>query len=542
MRAWQLLMIKLTAGISIATCLGVVSALVAFGIRFLGFRGLANDHYMHLAWAQQVLLGEVPGRDFIEPGMPLAIAVSAIGQVVWHGPLGEAVLSIAMLAAAAGITATLVALLSRSALAGLAAALLQIALFPRLYSYPKVLVPTVALLILLAYTRRPTRRTLAVLSLWTVIAFLLRHDLGLVAGVATTLGVLLTHDRDWPKALRAAGTFIVFGLVFVAPYLILVQATEGLAEHVRAGIEFGKSDAHQLLSLAVPFSYDATALLFWAIHLTLAAGALVLALRWRETGRVAPAIAAALALLFLYRLYVLRHPLVARLPDLAAVLTIPAVWVSVEYGRLAWQAAARPVQAVLLGATSVVLATTVVAGTVTMRNLGDDLRWTNVAHGLSGMLDRANEVSDDGAVTFWPRYWPAGELPEVVRYLAACTAPSDRILITWPAPEFYIHAGRGFAAGHVWFVAPKGFVSRQDQALMLQRLQAQSVPIALVNETRYDEFSALPDVTAYLERRYETVGEFAIRGGDRITIRLNRSLTASARYKDGAWPCFPVRL
>jgi hypothetical protein len=25
---------------------------------------LSNDHYMHLAWAQQLLFGELPGRDF----------------------------------------------------------------------------------------------------------------------------------------------------------------------------------------------------------------------------------------------------------------------------------------------------------------------------------------------------------------------------------------------------------------------------------------------------------------------------------------------
>ena len=37
------------------------------------------------------------------------------------------------------------------------------------------------------------------------------------------------------------------GLLIVSPYLLYVQVTEGLAEHVRVGLEFGKAEQHQVL-------------------------------------------------------------------------------------------------------------------------------------------------------------------------------------------------------------------------------------------------------------------------------------------------------
>ena len=42
-----------------------ITSRIAFGFRFITVRDLPNDHYMHLAWAQQVLFGQVPGRDFV---------------------------------------------------------------------------------------------------------------------------------------------------------------------------------------------------------------------------------------------------------------------------------------------------------------------------------------------------------------------------------------------------------------------------------------------------------------------------------------------
>ena len=59
---------------------------------------------MHLAWAQQVLFGEVPGRDFVDPGMPLMYTLSAAVQWLSPGPFSEAVICCALLGLAAAVT------------------------------------------------------------------------------------------------------------------------------------------------------------------------------------------------------------------------------------------------------------------------------------------------------------------------------------------------------------------------------------------------------------------------------------------------------
>ncbi len=73
---------------------------------------------------------------------------------------------------------------------------------------------------------------------------------------------------------------------------------------------------------------------------------------------------------------------------------------------------------------------------------------------------------------------------------------------------------------------------------MLRRLDAQSVPLALVNETRYDEFAAsLPRIAGYIGTTYEKAGSFTIRDGSEISIRLHKDARVVSRYGDQQWPC-----
>ena len=50
------------SGPVVAVALGLFAATLAW--RFLTFTGFSNDHYAHLALAQQMLLGDRPVRDF----------------------------------------------------------------------------------------------------------------------------------------------------------------------------------------------------------------------------------------------------------------------------------------------------------------------------------------------------------------------------------------------------------------------------------------------------------------------------------------------
>src|SRR4051794_32140119 len=80
-----------------------------------------NDHFEHLSMARQMLFGEWPIRDFIDPGRPLTVALSAVGQ--WAAPnlLSEAILTMGALAIGAALTFLLARAAPRPVLVGLAA-------------------------------------------------------------------------------------------------------------------------------------------------------------------------------------------------------------------------------------------------------------------------------------------------------------------------------------------------------------------------------------------------------------------------------------
>src|SRR4029453_2106537 len=216
-----------------------------FGFRLVTLRGLSNDHYMHLAWAQQLLFGQLPGRDFVDPGMPLMYTLSAIVQHLSPGPFSEGVLTCGLLAIAASATFLVVTELTASIAFGVAAALFEIAMEPRLYSYPKILVPAVALLLMQHYLRHPSRLRLVGLAAWTGIAVLFRHDLGVYAAAGIGTALLVAHATHWGGAGRVLAEYAVALVALMSPYVLFVLWSEGLGEHLHEAIEFAKGEAHQ---------------------------------------------------------------------------------------------------------------------------------------------------------------------------------------------------------------------------------------------------------------------------------------------------------
>jgi hypothetical protein len=537
----------------------VAVALIAFGFRFINVRDLSNDHYMHLAWAQQVLLGQVPGRDFVDPGMPLMYALSALVQWMSPGPFSEATLSCVLLAVAAGVTFVVTTDLTGSIVVALLAALFEIALYPRLYSYPKILVPAVALMLIQQYVRRPSRRGLVLLATWTAVAVLLRHDLGVYAAAGIGIALVWTHWGAWREVARALVEYAVAGLVAMIPYVLFVQWAGGLAEHFHEALEFAKGEAHQRFLEPPVFAFlsdprglsawskaDSAVLLFYAAHL-LAIAAFVLIIRGtggqRDKGTTGPALGAALTMLVLYLVVVLRHPIDSRIQDLAALLAIPGAWVVVETGRRAATVLfGGTAGAKLLTVSSFVIALAVVAAsTASLWDLGNitlRIKETRVTDGLDVMERTVQGIRETGTQWPWERFWPAGELPEAVRYLNACTARDDAVLLTWAAPEYYYFSRRRFGAGHALFLPPDAFTTKHDQALMLARIRKERIPIVLINETRRMEFAeAYGDVDAYLKQEYAPAAHFQIHDGSDVTIAIRRGATPRGTYGADRWPC-----
>ena len=534
---------------------GITAAVgaLAFGFRLVTLRDLTNDHYMHLAWAQQLLFGQLPGRDFVDPGMPLMYTLSAFVQHLWPGPFSEGVLTCILLAVAASATCLVASELTGSLAFGVGAALFEIAMGPRLYSYPKILVPAVALLLIQHYLRRQSRIRLVWLAAWTGVAVLLRHDLGVYVAAGIGAALLVAHGPNWRPTLRVLAEYAVALLALMSPYVLFVLWSEGVREHLHEAIEFAKGEAHQRFVTPPTFPFwsdagapswsrmDSAVFLFYAAH---ALAILCLVLLWRSykrpTGREAVA-AAGFAMLLMYLLVVLRHPIDSRIQDVAALLAINGVWVLAESWRRATvRGGASPSLVKRFVPLSVALI--VVAGGVVntwiLADVPNRLKETRVADGVPTIKHTIEVVKETGTVWPWERFWPAGEMSVAVRYLNTCTRPDDAVLLTWAAPEYYYFAQRRFAAGHALFLPPSAFTTAHDQARMLERIRRERIPVVLINEGRNDEFAnAYPEVERHIRDAYVPVGHFTVRDGSLITVAIGRGLKSTGSYQPEGWPC-----
>ena len=515
----------------------------AFLFRFLTLRDFANDHYMHLAWAQQLLLGEIPGRHFTAPGSPLTYVLSAAAQAVATGPLSEALLTIAMLAIAAAAVTRVVQSITGSVAAGVLAGALTVLMQPQLYSYPKVLAPAVALWLIARYGEHPSDARAVWVALWTAVAFLFRHDLGVFVATAAAAAIVVVHGADRRTLARHILTCTSIGLVAVAPFLLFVQATVGVDEYLRETRQFAASDAHQFLTglSALPSPADPSwtpqhfgTLLVALAYLLVPLATTVAAIRRDALSPATRAtITAAVMLLLLYDVVIVRHPLLARIRDAAALLPFVAVWTAFELTRV------RPVLWRVAGtaAAAVVLMTTWTSVWVFMEVP------ERIADGRLFDGPRATKAAGRAVVTAarqwpWERFWPVGPVPDAVHYVQQCTSPRDHLLVTWSAPEYYFFAQRPFAAGHALFLARDLVRSDAEEQKMLNRLATQRVPVVLINEAQRPWFRTVyPMVDAYLERQYVAAGSYRAHDDTEIVIAVRRDLRATTRYGEGQWPC-----
>jgi hypothetical protein len=469
--------------------------------------------------------------------MPLTYLISALVQMISPGPFSEAVACCIMLALAAAATFFVATGMTGSVAAGIGAALVEVALYPRLYSYPKILVPAVALLVIQRYLRRPDRLSLVLMALWTGAAVLLRHDLGVYAAAGCGAALVWRHRDNRVECARAIGLYAAAVIVVMLPYVVFVQWSEGLTEHFHEAVEFARGEAHQRFLAPPPFPFlgtgrgfaawsedDSAVLLFYVAHLAAVAALLLLV----TSKARAPAVAAALAMLVLYLAVVLRHPIVSRIQDVAALLAIVGAWEVVESSR----------RGAVASAIAVAVAVVSVAGIWHLGSLTERVRDTRVADGIGTMARTIEGVKETGTQWPWQRFWPAGEMPDAVRYLNACTNRDDAVLLTWAAPEYYFFARRRFGAGHALFLPPDAFTTAHDQERMLARMRRQRVPIVLINETRRKEFAdAYGEVDRYLQQEYMAAGHFQIREGSDVTVAVRRDAKPERTYGAERWPC-----
>ena len=233
--------------------------LLTAAYRYLSFTELANDHFVHLSTAQQITLGALPVRDFVERGLPLMSMLSAAGQVMFgEGLRAELLLIVLGFGCAAALTFVAAAQASGSAGLATLAAALPVLVYPVSYSYPKLLAPSAALVAAGWYGITPTTSRAVVLSCAIACAFLLRHDLGVIAGAGALAAIVARHGAT-RESSTAAGRVMLIASLLIAPYLLWVQVYEGVVQYTADGVAFSRREASRANWWGPPsFAIDTT--------------------------------------------------------------------------------------------------------------------------------------------------------------------------------------------------------------------------------------------------------------------------------------------
>jgi hypothetical protein len=226
--------------------------MLAFAYRYLSYAGFPNDHFVHLATAQQMTMGAMPVRDYVERGLPLMSAVSAMGQMaLGEGLHSELLLVAAAYGLAAAWTFLAAAYIGRSIVVGLLAAAATVLVYPVSYSYPKLLAYAGVFLCAAWYATSPRIGRLMLLAAAVVGAFLFRHDHGVFLATGSTAMLLVLFGAT-RRTVAAVVGFAVFVLLFAAPYLAWAHATGGLDAYVSDGIAFSQREAERSMRFERP--------------------------------------------------------------------------------------------------------------------------------------------------------------------------------------------------------------------------------------------------------------------------------------------------
>lgn len=511
--------------------------MIGAGFRFLALRnGFPNDHFVHLVGAQQILLGAWPTRNFVDPGMPLMFGVSAAAERVLGPTLfAEGVLVAIAFGAGAALTVAAVARLTGSVALGLLAAAFELAVFPRTYGYPKILIYAVAIWLFGRYAARP-------LPVWrwslvglVAVAFLFRHDHGLFVFAGGLMAVMLA-----PADGRGFRRGVMFGVAVgcaLLPYLLFVQVETGLREYLQTGLEFSQREAaregHVWPNPFLPGAHEAR--LLYEFHLLPLVAAIVVFAKRREPEalammtRVVPVIVVAL----LVNAAFLRDPLNTRLPDAAVPNVILGAWLLAQ----AWGAVRGRALMVVCTAAAVLIVGT---STLAVGHTAEEVDRAGLLTGYRQVPERFRERRAQLLDRFSESQIPNDTIEKLVpffRYLARCTAPDDRIMNLGYQSEIPVFARRGFAGGLSYFgVYPS---SDARQRVVLDRLDHETVPIAVLASDFSVEFDQrFPQVAAHVRANYRQVANVEIRDDLHLRILADTRLETAARDAETGFPCF----
>ena len=535
-------------------------ALIAFAFRFntLGgsLGGFDNDHFIYLIRTDALLAGEQPLRDFADAELrgawpALTYSVSAWAQQIGGRTLlPEAYLSVGALALASAITFVLALRFSRRWWLSVLAATVTIVMAPKLYNYPKVLMLVLGVWAIAAAIARPSLLRLAAVAVVTVAAALFRHDLALYIGAAAVAAFLARDAADYKTAARTVGLYAALTLVLALPSSVWVQTYEGIASYIAGSlasvaVERARTQLYlPALDLAAPFAGDSLLLVtywaFWAVPVVAAAAWLAgLAARSPERFSATERATGAglLVMVILANMSFLRANLAERFGDAAAPMVLLAAWTAGTTA--AWTLPAARVVATLVPA---VLLAQMIAAAYDFSDVRRELDTSGLSDSWGKIARRYSAVRAElGGLP--PLTWAGSSEPSGVMaaaaYVAQCTGPDDRVLVTGPTHEIPVLARRRFAAGQAMFKLSL-YTSERDQQRALGRLEQQSVPLVLADVREFEGgfLSDYPLVARHLERHYRDAGTIDVDEEPRLRVFVDARRAPVRLDPRFGLPCF----
>ena len=529
--------------------------------------GLSDDHYFYLTRGWQLLFGEFPDRDFVDPGAPLTFVLAALTQLIGgRGTWSEIVFCVTALSVSTSLTFWSARRASGSVIIGTLAALFQAVLLPRYYNYPKVLIYAVAFPALWSYVDEPTTKKRVWLAVLTITALLFRHDHGLFVGLACLATILLQAHVGWLARVKHLVAYILLTVACALPYLGWLQLNGGVITHVQTANSYSQRDrARAPLLLPVfavtpqpdeePVDDDADwwqrgifeqanrnyePWLFWLllslplVTLVSQIGAVESRNDWPHA-RQKLLVAAALALILFWGF--IRGNLIVRFGDVGVPSAILAAWLlraairSLGAGKgFVARVAVAVVTLAAVGATVFVL----------LPPVRDRLELAGMTDRPLGAVDKARTMT--ARLVTWPlESWASPDDRGPTRlafYVRDCTAADDRVFVSPYMAQVHALAERPFPGGHA-DLRPGFYDTVADQRLALLRLTRQRVALAVMPGGRdYDNVEKeMPRIHAWLRTEFREHGDVELGDGSEVKLFVRRDRVARGTYRDTGWPC-----
>jgi hypothetical protein len=545
------------AGHALALLLALLLASFAFLFRFnaLGgsLGGFDNEEFATLTRVDLLLRGEQPLRDFADGELravwpSLSYEIPAFAQRTWGvNLLVHANLTFGALALCAAIVFLVARNVSGSWLYAVLASVLVILSGTKAYNYPKVLTLTIAAAALPASMARPSVGWLAVLAAWTVVGALFRHDYGVYVAVSVVAGLVAREPRPWTLLARRVGSYIGMCVVFSIPSLVWVMAYAGIPRYIADVLASIRAEGRRLetwpaVQPDAPFAPDSlvafTYYAFWAVPILAILAGVWHAWRRRSSARPLSdrdrAVGVALVLMtMIVNDFFLRANLQARFGDAAVPVVLLGAWI----GGTASLLDTRLGRAVMRLGLSGLLAL-MCAAFVPINSVAHEMETGGLNVSPAHAVLRFHEVVRTlRTLPSTPPQNTEGPLA-VARYLVACTAPDDRVLMGLYADEIPYFARRLFAGGQGYFAF--GFLrSEMDQRLALERLGRQSVPVVITALDYDGEIAAdYPLVSRHISSRYREAGIVSAGGEPYVRVFVDIMRTPRGTDAVSGLPCF----